>query len=429
LWGDHSGGQSPTWPVDHDREISESWPAGLHRRDLSPAWPPGHRIVASLQPRSGWPGGHGFAASYTWPPDHATALSNRWGANHAGSFSAVEVPSAQDEVGQYIAPPGVPLGLEAPSGLAEYPGTHSLLLALEEAPDLEDVAGMFRRVLAAMEPEVTIQPSENYLYFRFPWARGSIWGNLRLSPPERDEGWVHFAYFEFNEAPRGPDDFYSQYRRFGPEDGVEIERREDGSYRLRYRGVERVFHLAEMDQSEPPAGVLAAGERWVQNTRDESGLDFRLVFDEETESFFWVLDERQEVRESWREIADGVAVGERTGFVFLEVERARRVLIGVAAQNIRQNNYYDGPFDQLADNYLTEESMLSEFIQRAYPYTRGEIDWYGKFLRMAGSRVAITPYHAYESEAELMEGVDWCRENRGEEFLGCVTYDSKRRYR
>jgi hypothetical protein len=70
-----------------------------------------------------------------------------------------------------------------------------------------------------------------------------------------------------------------------------------------------------------------------------------------------------------------------------------------------RNDYFDGPFDQLADNDV-EQTRVSEFIQQAYPITKGRIDKYGYWLNRADhQRVGLACYGAYEKLEDLLEFV------------------------
>ncbi len=77
------------------------------------------------------------------------------------------------------------------------------------------------------------------------------------------------------------------------------------------------------------------------------------------------------------------------------------MLAGVSRTNLLDNNFYDGPFDQLADNYA-EVTRVAEFMQLAQPSLRGRIDQYGYFK--AGEkrkRVALTRYYIYRDMRDL----------------------------
>ena len=80
----------------------------------------------------------------------------------------------------------------------------------------------------------------------------------------------------------------------------------------------------------------------------------------------------------------------------------RKVLVGIHGSNATVNNYYDGPFDQLADNYV-DQTNISEYLQLTSSTLKGRIDKYGYFTDRQGgsSRVAVSPYFVYFSDNEL----------------------------
>ena len=67
--------------------------------------------------------------------------------------------------------------------------------------------------------------------------------------------------------------------------------------------------------------------------------------------------------------------------------------------NVRKNNYFDGPFDQVPPN-LSIKNILEEI----YPYVkdRGGIDDHGNFKALHHSRVAISPYVKYSNTSEFL---------------------------
>jgi len=302
-------------------------------------------------------------------------------------------------------------------------GSDSVTLRLKGPTDLEDVDGMFLQVLSALEDEITVYPSENYLYFRLDTSGENVWGSILLSKPELDKGFVHFAYFKFNENPQGPSDFLIKHRKLGPDDGAHLVKENDFRYILSYRDEEVIFNLNEIDQSPPRLFELRPDEVWVLNSRDESGLNFHLIYDTKTTSFFWLLNEEEHNQEEWIMLNDKIMLGKRTGFVFYvdEKQQERKILIGAKMINMRQNNYYDGPFDQLADNYITKEHKLSKYIQEAYPDTKGLIDEYGRYIENEEARVAIAPYFPYSSLDEVLNLVDRCTQNQEQDFYACIT--------
>ena len=103
--------------------------------------------------------------------------------------------------------------------------------------------------------------------------------------------------------------------------------------------------------------------------------------------------------------------GRRSGFAFW-VDRDhgnRKVLTGVHQLNVRRNDYYDGPFDQLADNYA-DETRVAAYMQLAYPGLRGRIDKYGYYTdRERPLRVALSTYFVYAAQSDVLAFVEQLR--------------------
>jgi len=92
-------------------------------------------------------------------------------------------------------------------------------------------------------------------------------------------------------------------------------------------------------------------------------------------------------------IGEDLLVGRRSRFAFW-VDRAhdaRKLLVAIRGQNATINDYYDGPFDQLADNYVDEANGAS-YVVRASPSLDGRIDKWGYFLdSVRPSPLSISP--------------------------------------
>ena len=94
-------------------------------------------------------------------------------------------------------------------------------------------------------------------------------------------------------------------------------------------------------------------------------------------------------------------IGKRTGFAFYRDHHIdRKILIGVFEGNARINNYFDGPFDQLPDNFIEGEALRSA-ITDIEPRLKGRIDRFG--ISPGGSdRYMIAPYRHYRLEEDLI---------------------------
>lgn len=284
--------------------------------------------------------------------------------------------------------------------------------------DLSSTTAVFRYVFHQLRSEVTVYPTENYYYFEFP-ARGKmVGGSLNLAPGDRDRGILGFGYY--TKVPdKSRAKFY--FARGGgadltEKDGVRVTRLAEDRYAVRFEGKTVVFVLNPARAAPPDAARLLPGERFVGTTFDESGLRFHLLFHERTRRLFWILDEDGFVPESFSRDRD-LVMGDRTEYVFWDDSlRARKVLIGVAGLNVVQNNWYDGPFDQLPDNEVAGGRLdLKPFLLAHYGgdstgvggrVTAADIDSFGNYSRE--SRMAVAPYTVYFSARDLAFA-DSCR--------------------
>ena len=270
--------------------------------------------------------------------------------------------------------------------------------------DVEDVDAVFTRVFLGLPDEVIVYPSENYYYFILYAGQRQIWGNIRLPAGARDDGELSFGYFEFVEFARQSGEGLSGSKFYNAEDGVLVEGIDAFTYSVTYADKEVIFHLHELDQSPPTSFRLGADEIFVERTLDESGYPFFLLYNTRDNYFFWVLNEEEPQADVLDSLAEDLMVGKRSGFGFW-VDGAhddRKVLMAVRKLSVTRNDYYDGPFDQLADNYAAEQNV-SEYMQRAYPALRDRIDTYGYYTdRERPMRVALSTYFNYFAQADLL---------------------------
>ncbi len=287
---------------------------------------------------------------------------------------------------------------------------------------IEDVESVFKHIFSRLPPEVYVYPTENYYYFAFVTDGRYMMGNFRLSPEDRDSGYLHFAYFEFGKAS------WWQYKRFESRDGVFVRRIKPLRYGVTYRDKSVVFQLNTLNQTLPRSFKLYPREAFVGRSFDESGFQFLLLYNKERRHFMWVLDPKQPVPLKFEKLDNNLRLHRRSGFLFYhDVDNGRKMLIGVDSQNVELNNYYDGPFDQLPDNFIAE-TPFSEYVQEAYPYTQGRIDPHGRFVIDGNAaRMAITPYGEYNEVEGLTEYVASCIEQTESKALlyECICHDSK----
>ncbi len=266
--------------------------------------------------------------------------------------------------------------------------------------DTSDIKSVFRFVLGSLPDTVKVYPTENYFYFSF-FHGGIKWaGNLRLDIETRDKGKIHITYFkDFTEWQQDPGDYTTV---LGAEEGVVVEKVRPLVYRVACEGKSVVFELNDLSGVTPPPGALREEEKYLGPVFDESGIRFFLVFAPREKAFFYILDETiQQADEFYASaVSEEITIGRRTGFAFCKDRfTARRILVGVYGGNTATNNYLDGPFDQLPDNFLKGNELL-DAILAVSPELTGALDRFGN-SGDGSVRYLIAPYMQYEDESDL----------------------------
>ncbi|RLD93898.1 MAG: hypothetical protein DRI93_04695 [Aquificota bacterium] len=313
------------------------------------------------------------------------------------------------------------------------PGTSKMVAAefnqkfiegLYSTLDLNNPMTVFETIFSRLDEEVVIYPTENYYYFQIHASGKTIWGNLRLDACDRDEGIIHIGYFEYDEN-GNYQDMEGKEKAISAKDGVLVKRLGPFSYSVSYMGKRVIFRLNNVWDRDPQKAQLRKTEVFVGPIFDESGLKFFLLFDKREKHFLYMLNEEGYVPESFIPLGEDVVLGRRTGFAFFDDKRhKRKILIGVHGRSVDRNNWYDGPFDQLPDNYV-ERTKISRYLEEAYPFARGNIDKFGGYLTQKEARIPIFSYTVYYREEDLLELVRSCRSSKSEEgqFYSCITPD------
>ena len=292
-----------------------------------------------------------------------------------------------------------------PSSAADPSPVHTnqdYLEEIERTQDIEmqDVMSVFAFVFGNLRDEVTVYPTENYFYFTFFHDGIEFSGNMRLDALDRDQGVLHFAYFTAYN--RWNEELVTQYRQLTAKDGVKVEKVDDLIYRVTHGAKSVTFKLNDLRDVHPPAGAMSDDETYVGPVYDEAGIPLYLLYNKPLKIFHYVLNETGPVAEVYTpsRISDRILIGHRTGFAFYADRfRNRKILIGVHQGNSLVNNYFDGPFDQLPDNFI-EGDTFKDILEDAFPEIKGKIDRFGN-SEGAQSRVLITPYLHYTSQYEL----------------------------
>jgi len=290
----------------------------------------------------------------------------------------------------------------------EHPRLHTNEAYVEEAgrtPSLTmaDPMAVFAFVLDSLPDRVKVYPTENYYYFRFMHGGTPYAGNIRLDPLERDQGKVQFSYYqdlsEWRDKLTG-----DIYVVLDASRGVAVERLDRLVYRISYRNKSVVFALNDLSQIKPPAGALGADEKFLGPIFDESAVRFFLIYNSKLKIFHFILDETTRVADELLIVSarsDRILIGRRTGFAFYRDHRLeRKIMIGAFESNSRLNTYFDGPFDQLPENFIEGED-LRQAIHEADPSAKGQIGRLGHYADNEG-RYLIHPYMLYRKESDLL---------------------------
>ena len=307
-----------------------------------------------------------------------------------------------------------------PSGSEYYLRTNQQWIEglISEDIDTQDIYEVFWAVFSRLPDQVTVYPSENYYYFALYVNGREFWGNIRLPAGRRENGILSFAYFEFDEFPTTGDEDGATYSNlFDVTDGLTIEEVDPFKWIVRYKGKAVTFNLNQTGQGPPTLFTPGENEIVVERTFDESGYQFFLMFHEddlvpENNYFFWVLNEEDGAPDVFDNVTSDtytetdIIVGRRSGFAFwVDAEHDnRKVLASIRQLSVMRNDYYDGPFDQLADNYVYtgEINILSYFI-KALPGLEGRIDKYGYYTDTTKPlRVALSSYGTYYTNSQLI---------------------------
>ena len=264
-----------------------------------------------------------------------------------------------------------------------------------DAPPRDDPERFFRYVFSWLPSYAVVYPTEGFYYFRVGDDAGGVTsGNLRLA--ELDRGRITFACFEAGTYGS------TETCTIGPSDGLSVEVVSDDTYAVRYGGRTVRFVIRGRSLQATPALAMLPAEQFVGRVYDESGLVFLLLYNEQTNAFYYVLDDAYGINETLDPIEEPYLLGSRTGFVYYDdPQHDRRLLVGLRRSSVEVNDYFDGPGDQVP--YWID---LRELLHRSYPSTLvGDgIDAHGvKLGAPVWARFVIAPYHQYGSVSELLE--------------------------
>ncbi len=277
------------------------------------------------------------------------------------------------------------------------------LLAPNEL-DVSSPNAVFEAVFDALPSKVTVYPTESYYYFTFPYKGIVYAGNLRFDAWDQFDGKVHFAYFPEYAYWRRP--LEPTYKKLGPDDGVQVTQVDKFHYKIAFKGKTVDFEIPDLSKVKPAPGMVRDDETYIGPSWDESGVQFFLVFNKTAKTFLYLLNDNPKMDQyEPSKLSPALTVGIRTSFAFFKDKLAdRQILIGDFFGNTELNNYFDGPFDQLPDNYVEGNALLDALLQ-VEPSMKGHVDRYG--ADPSGEvRYAITTYKYYSNVGDLKPILD-----------------------
>lgn len=303
-------------------------------------------------------------------------------------------------------------------------GLNRLLLKSNRSVNYKDPKQFFSYLFSRFPTYAVVYPTETYYYYTTTMQDGRILsGNIRLL--DAQSGILHIGYFDKTD-PHSPDS-ESWTVDIGSRDGVSITTNGPFAYDVSYQNKTIHFVLSDFIAEPPKKLRMLPEEKFVSQVLDDSGIRFFLLFNQKTNSFYYIANEEHGIDEQLREIKSNYYLGLDSQFVYYyDRNENRKLLVGVSKHSIYLNDYYDGPFDQVPPR-LDDKSMLIA----AYPYVvyRGGIDAHGNFNNIPGERVAISPYYDYESIPELLSYLSRCKDGDKSIFWSCLTYEWKKDFK
>jgi len=265
---------------------------------------------------------------------------------------------------------------------------------------IDDPMAVFTYVLNSLPARVKVYPTENHYYFWFFHGGARYAGNIKIDARLREQGNIRFVYYVDQPSWLGLTQDHEVI--LDAARGVSVEKIEPLAYRLTYKNKSVVFMLNDLSRVRPPARAIRSDERFIGPVFDESGVRFFLLFNAKLKIFLYILDETVTPTDTFisATVDDShILIGRRTGFAFYrDGHRDRKILIGVSDANVSANNYFDGPSDQMPDNFIVDDTFRKAILA-VEPSFKGEIDRYGALAD--GARLVVAPYMQYRHPADL----------------------------
>ncbi len=291
----------------------------------------------------------------------------------------------------------------------------------------DDPGQVVDKIFATLPRVCLVYPTEGYYYFRAKLVDRHISGNFRIILSDSEPVSLSFAYFDIHE----PRNFRSIVLSSG--DGIDIARLADERFAITMGKNTREFRNAGSVYRKADSQVaLHDGEELVTGVMDESGVWFSLIYNQNTQYFYYLRNPSGPSADQWAVVEEynniQVVQGIRTGFVVLrDMSNLRELLVGVRRSEVENNTFYDGPFDQ-----VPPDLNIARQLRAAYPYVNegGGIDRHGGFIDKENMRVAISPYQLYSRIDDFVKLCKIAIDESGE-FANLhkrLCYETKRDY-
>ena len=267
---------------------------------------------------------------------------------------------------------------------------------------IADAMAVFAFVLDSLPDRVKVYPTENYYYFRFIHAGTPYAGNIRLDPLERDQGKVQFSYYpdlrNGGTRWRATRTSSSMRRAAWPWSSSNASSIASPTGTRAWSSRSTIYRKSSRRRARSDPTKSSWGR-----SSTSSAVRFFLVYNSKLKIFHFILDETVKVADELMASArsDRILIGRRTGFAFYRDHRLeRKIMIGAFESNSRLNNYFDGPFDQLPENFIEGEDLRQAIVE-ADPSVKGQIGRLGHYADGEG-RYLIHPYMLYRRENDLL---------------------------
>ncbi len=273
-------------------------------------------------------------------------------------------------------------------------------------------------LLRQIGEKARVYPTENYYYFTFYRGGKTFLGSLRLAVGQRDKGIVQFACYEKYTGWIDRETIPLVTKNLSQKNGVVVTKLSDFTYKVSFEKYSTTFHLNNLSQTKnkvPPAG----NDKFVGRAFDESGLIFNLMYNKPSKKIYFILDKPGSTPETFIQHKTKIFIGKRTGFVFFEDQFQNYILVAANAEEVYKNTWYDGPFDQLPENFY-KKIKFWDVVYDAFPELKGKIRDDGVMINEPDSVFGIFSYREYQNKRDL-QFITKCTETQAnrKDLLSC----------